>query len=98
MLNANNSEFPSSDISYYQLQAGIGVDYGFNSGWTERATQAFFGRLNYDYKGRYLAHCEISVQMPPLNLVKIINGDIFRLSLLLGKWIERVFSIALILM
>ena len=55
MLNANNSEFPSSDISYYQLQAGIGVDYGFNSGWTERATQAFFGRLNYDYKGRYLA-------------------------------------------
>lgn len=52
-LGARNTEIPLG-ISYYRIQDGMGTSYSMYSGWTERAAQAFFARLNYDYNGKYL--------------------------------------------
>ncbi|WP_338394836.1 TonB-dependent receptor [Fulvitalea axinellae] len=43
--------FPSNEI--YVLDAGS-VDPSVNGGITDNSMESFFGRLNYDYKGRYL--------------------------------------------
>jgi len=50
-----STQFPTPTISYYSMQTSIGIDRSISSYWTERSTQAFFGRINYDYKSKYLA-------------------------------------------
>jgi TonB-linked SusC/RagA family outer membrane protein len=56
---AGNSKFPTDLFDWNQLQRGAGMmrglpGTGISSDKWDRKTIGFFGRLNYDWKGRYL--------------------------------------------
>jgi TonB-linked SusC/RagA family outer membrane protein len=56
---AANSKFPTDLFGWNQLQRGAGMmrglpNTGISSDKSDRKTIGFFGRLNYDWKGRYL--------------------------------------------
>ena len=53
------SDMPEFDLTNGQLNSGLSKDatvHGYSNRW---ATAGFFGRLNYDYQGRYLAEANI---------------------------------------
>ena len=52
-------DMPEFDLTNGQLSSGLSKDAtvkGYSNRW---ATAGFFGRLNYDYRGRYLAEANI---------------------------------------
>ncbi|WP_195353827.1 SusC/RagA family TonB-linked outer membrane protein [Bacteroides cellulosilyticus] len=53
------ADMPEFDLTNGQLNSGLSKDatvHGYSNRW---ATAGFFGRLNYDYQGRYLAEANI---------------------------------------
>lgn len=51
-LNGKRIDFPTIDLK--ELDAGASEGQSTGGGATEWAIQSFFGRVNYDYKGKYL--------------------------------------------
>lgn len=54
LFQAGRSTFASTDIDYMVLDAGE-KDQATNGYFDEWSTFSYFGRLNYNYKGKYLA-------------------------------------------
>jgi len=59
-LFAQNSDFPSDGLTYNSLQSGTYMSsatgrLGMSSNKNDHKLIAFFGRVSYDYKGKYLA-------------------------------------------
>lgn len=53
------ADMPEFDLTNGQLNSGLlqrSTVHGYSNRW---ATAGFFGRLNYDYQGRYLAEANI---------------------------------------
>jgi TonB-dependent starch-binding outer membrane protein SusC len=56
-FSASNSEFPTDQFGWHQLQSGDAFSDGrgsINSGIQDYKVIGFFGRLNYDWANRYL--------------------------------------------
>lgn len=71
-LNAFRKDFPSSDIT--DLSGGDSSTQT-NSGYSrELALLSYFGRINYDYKGKYLLEANFRADAS-LDLPKDIDGD-----------------------
>lgn len=63
------SDMPEFDLTNGQLNSGLSKDatvHGYSNRW---ATAGFFGRLNYDYQGRYLAEAIFVTMELPVSAV-----------------------------
>jgi len=64
-------------------------DYGVTGGSGHSATAGFFGRINYDYKGRYLVEFngryDGSTKLPRIRPVGILPLCLRRLAFLRGR-------------
>ncbi len=50
---ASSVDFPYTDIGYYNIDAGL-LERQMGSSWYERTVMSGLGRINYDYKSKYL--------------------------------------------
>ncbi|MFO7669351.1 MAG: TonB-dependent receptor [Bacteroidales bacterium] len=50
---ASSVDFPYTDIGYYNIDAGL-LERQMGSSWYEKRVISGLGRINYDYKSRYL--------------------------------------------
>ena len=57
-FNGSRSTFASTDVDYMVLDAGE-KDQTANGSFDEWSTFSYFGRINYDYMGKYLAEAVI---------------------------------------
>lgn len=50
---ASSVDFPYTDIGYYNIDAGL-LERQMGSSWYEKTVVSGLGRINYDYKSKYL--------------------------------------------
>ncbi len=50
---ASSVDFPYTDIGYYNIDAGL-LERQMGSSWYEKTVMSGLGRINYDYKSKYL--------------------------------------------
>lgn len=78
-----NWDFPSDDYTYNNMSEGQALRDGKANEDSEKRENlliAYFARLNYNYKGKYILSASIR-QEGLLNLVRIISGELFQLYL-----------------
>ncbi|MCK5461784.1 MAG: SusC/RagA family TonB-linked outer membrane protein, partial [Bacteroidales bacterium] len=52
-LYTSTVDFPYTNIGYYNINAGL-LEREMGSNWYEKRVMSGLGRINYDYKGKYL--------------------------------------------
>ena len=76
-----NWDFPSDDYTYNNMSEGQALRDGKANEDSEKRENlliAYFARLNYNYKGKYILSAS---RRDLLNLVRIISGELFQLYL-----------------